>query len=771
MAEAVSGMLDSAKAGKRDVEKKNQEDVLIRILPVLNGGFAIKNVPELTIGCYMISVVLANKASLQDQVLDSLMETVTTTWTEDTFTAGMTCLSVLIQQKRDLGLPSRVIKAIINLNDALTVIKELSPRYPMSKLLLSLVSGCVRNLHKQKKTTRLEFLGELLERSILSEEQTVSALETLLQAADDFYKESEATPEIRRQLSDILERFNESDSLKPMLQEAIRNSGIDVDSLEISLQSVIEMETPRAIEDVEMEDAEPESSSEEFTRALGSVPSQTKEVSYLSGESSNTFDSLSSAFVLAVGSQENQERFKTLSVLRRTTAMKEPLYLSFFVRIFSGAFPVNVKAAALDETTSYFSENTSTQVDIQAILPFLIIALGDASEKVRRKSVALLAVIDNFLSKGKSDDGSGKHEPWGHSSIYGSGDSKSLHWISPRDAYKVAHRVILPGLEEYVLDASQVGIAVENSLRGSSASDSTGIKSTVSELKKPVRLAMFTFLCSHAINCPLYSVKLRLLNILNRVDKVSCVSRTKQLLPLLHIWQNLTEARAEQLCKAEQISLSAVEKEILRVVTPRDKDSVDILLSTVLSTSKPRRPSFVKAVFDRLREIWPFLSAERQVFAADKLLGISLDLSTANEVLAGHCRDFLRAVDLSGNVLVNFIEKIPDSITDMEESAPPPKKRRTSQNDAVAMSMRSSEDLNLVVQKMTFILELVDSSKPENHAQLTEGLFQSLAALHHFKPQVQSEMSYLFSLVLGSLLAIVNNSKVCARLFLRRTRE
>lgn len=771
MAEAISGMLDSAKSGKREVERRNQEDILLRILPVLNDGFAIENVPELTIGCYMISVVLANKASLQDQVLDGLMETVVTTWTEDTLTAGMTCLSVLIQQKGDSSLPSRVIKAIIHLDDALEIIQGLSTRYPMSKLLLSLVSGCVRNLHKQKKSTRLEFVRDLIERGTLDEKQTLAALESLLHGADDVHKESGTALDIRRQLSDIIERFNESDSLKPILQKALQSSGIDVSSLEISLQSVIETKTPLAIEDINMEDAEAESSDGEFTNAIESMPSRTNEVSYLSGESSNTFETLSRAFVLAVGSPKDQDRFKNLPILRRTMGMQEPLYLSFFVRIFSGTFPANVKAAALDETSSYLGGNTSNYVDIQAILPFLVVTLDDTSERVRRKAVALLAVIDRFLSKGKSDDGDGKYKPWGHNSIYGSGEqSKSLHWLSPRDAYKVAHRVLLPGLEEYVLDASQVGITFENSLRGLSASDEGDTKSAVPELKKSLRLAMFTFLCSHAVNCPIYAVKLRILNILNRVDKVSSVSRTKQLLPLLQAWQNLTEIETEQICKTEQISLPATEKQILCIVTPRDKDAVDTLLSTVVSISESRRASFVEAVFHRLREIWASLKDDRQAVAADKLLQISLGLSTGNEDLAGHCRNLLRVVNLSGDVLIDFIQKIPESITGMEESAPPPKRRRTSQNNMVVMSMKSSEDLNLVVQKMTFILELVDGSKPENHPELVKGLFQSLAALHHFKSQVQSEMSYLLSLILGSLLAIVNKSKVRVPLFVQRAK-
>ncbi|KAK2757595.1 snoRNA-binding rRNA-processing protein utp10 [Arachnomyces sp. PD_36] len=763
MAEAISGMLDAARNGKRDVERRNQEDVLLRILPVLNEGFAVKGVPDLTIGCFMISTVLANKASLQDQVMDGLMETVATSWTEDTLSHGISCLSQLMEQKGNLDLPNKVIKSVIHLNDALGIMKKLSERYSMSKLLLGLVSGCLRNLHAQKKPTRLEFVGNLIERGILGEEQTLTALEMFLRAADSLHQESGGTLEIKRQLSDIIERFNESDSLRPILQKAIQSSNIDVASLEITLQSVIEAETPKAIEDVQMEDAQPETPDEEFIRAIESLPSQTNEISYLSEESSHTFSMLSQAFLLAVGSQGNLDRFRDLPILKRSMATRDPLYLSFFVRIFSGSFPANAKAAALDETSSYLSKNADAYGDMQVLLPFLIVTLNDPSEKVRRKAVALLTMVDRLLSKGKSDDGSSKQKPWGHNSIYGSGEqSKLLNWLSPRDAYKVVHRTILPGLEEYILDADQVGIILHNTLRGSSSSDSADMKdakSPGSELKKSLRLALFAFLCSHAINCPVYAVKLRFLGILNRVDRVSSVSRTKQLLPLLQAWENLSERRVAQICGTEGIVLAAAEQQICDIITPKDKEALDSVISTVLSAAGYRRPSFLEAIFHRLREIWPSIKEDRQISTAEKLLQISTDTSAGDEALASYCRDLLRNVDLSGAILVKFIRKIPDSITDIEESAPPPKRRRTSQNDMVAMNMRSPEDMDLIVQKMTFILELVDGSDPENHPELTQGLFQTLAALHHFKSQVQSELSYLLTLVLGSLLAIVNKSK------------
>jgi U3 small nucleolar RNA-associated protein 10 len=81
----------------------------------------------------------------------------------------------------------------------------------------------------------------------------------------------------------------------------------------------------------------------------------------------------------------------------------------------------------------------------------------------------------------------------------------------------------------------------------------------------------------------------------------------------------------------------------------------------------------------------------------------------------------------------------------------------------IAMTTKDEAKLSKLMDNMTFILELVDSSNPEAHPELTEGLFQTLAALHHFKSQIQSGMSYLLSLTLGSLLAIVNRSKDTAK--------
>jgi U3 small nucleolar RNA-associated protein 10 len=103
----------------------------------------MKKVSELIVGCYMICVVLAQKAFLSNEVIDGLMdfkahntledlfrdcnsrlllckdrkanqtrylclmESVVGSWTEDTKISGLICLSVLAQQKPAVAVPSQ----------------------------------------------------------------------------------------------------------------------------------------------------------------------------------------------------------------------------------------------------------------------------------------------------------------------------------------------------------------------------------------------------------------------------------------------------------------------------------------------------------------------------------------------------------------------------------------------------------------------------------------------------------------------------------------
>lgn len=750
--EAVAGMLDAGRAGRRAEEKEKHDDVVLQVLPVISDGLAMKGVSELVIGCYMLCVVLAQKAALQDNVLDSLMEAIAGSWTDETLNSGLICLSVLAQRKPDTNLPKRAFRAILRLENPIQKLSEISGQYKTSNLLLGLVSGCVGDLHRQKDTARLDMLSLMFETQLLGEADVGPAMALVLHAVTTANKDGGIPLQFQTHLAELVQDFSRSETLGPIFQKTIEERSIDVASLEHSLQTVIEaVPTTQAVKDVEMDDADKEEEQEDLTPFLESLQKESLfKDSFLGVQSNPVFDRLVQTFALAVSSQENLDLFTGLPVLGKTTATKSPQYLSFFTRVFSGPFPTGIRASALSIVSSVLS--TSAAVDYQGLVPFLLVALTDSSERIRREATGALLAVGELYAKIKGD---GKDGIWARDSLYGQGkSSKGVQWLSNREAQKLFERALIPGLEEYVLDAAHIGQVLEATLRGTTAD------SGASELKKPLRSSVFNFLCSHIVHMPLFAPKLALLKLVNRIDKAGGTTRTKELEPLLKAWKEMSEQQVQEVCDKERVPVSEMEDQIVSTVTAKEKDAIAILLSTISPYSDSLRPSFANAVFDRMRSIWTNVVEDRRVVAAEKLFDIS---TGTDSPLASGCRDVLRAVELPGAVLLHFLLKIPASVTDIEGLGPAPKRRRTSQNNMVAMTVKDEAKLSQLMEQMTFILELVDGSAPETHPELADGLFQVLAALHHFKTQVQSGMSYLLSLALGSLLAIVNRSKATAK--------
>lgn len=757
--ESIAGMLDIARSGRRETEKQRHEDIIIRVLPFLSNAFTMKKVPELIISCYMISVVLARKALLAEDVIDGLMESVVASWTEETLNSGLVCLSVLAQQKPSTRLPKKVFKTIGRLEDPVEILSEISGQYPSSKLLLGLVSGCLGNLDKQKDPAHLALLSKIFQLPAFQKDGLEQGMTMVLNTASSSDDTRGMSLEIQTQLAELVQEFSRSSALQPAFQKTLSSSSFNIPALEHNLQTIVEAAVPpQSIEDVDMVDVDQDEKIDTITPALSSLSNEPKyPTSFLSKQIIPEFDNLVRVFALAVDSQDKLTQFADLPILGKPVASSTPQFLSFFVRVLSGSYPIGTKVAALNILSSTLV-SAQSGFDPQAILPFLLVVLADPSERIRREGANVLAVLGSSYKNKITSDTTDKS--WGHDDIYGKGkQSTSIPWLASSDVQKVLERALLPGLEEYILDPNHISKAVDATLRGSSLSgDSSAL-----ELKKPLRSALFTFLCSQAINMPVFGPKFALLKLLNNVKKVPNTTRTKELLPLLEKWRSLSQKEVDEICSRERISALEAEQQMVEIVTPKESDAIGIILSNVKPGPVESRPSFVAAGFARMKEVWSKIPIENQSFAAEKLLDISLGLSEDDASLADSCRDVLRNVELSGPTLVNFVKKIPVSLTDMDAIGPAPKRRRTSQNNMVAMTMKDEGELRKLMDKMTFILEVVDSSNPDSHPELADGLFQTLAALHHFKAQIQSGMSYLLSLTLGSLLAIVNQSKASSK--------
>lgn len=753
--EAIATMLDGARSGRREAEKQKHEDILLRILPVLSSAFTIKNVPELLVACYMISVVLAQKASLSNEVIGGLMESVVGSWSEETKGSGLICLSVLAQHKPVVTIPKKVFKGILRLQNPLSQLAEVATQYQIFNLLLGIIAGCLTDLDKPDNV-RLSLLASIFERQLLGQNEIGKAMCLVLEAASNPDETRGVSMDAQTQLAELVQGFNRSETLQPIFQKVLKESSFNIPALEHNLQTIIEapIATP-LLEDVEMADAVERPEVDAFTPALESLVKQPLfPDSFLSKQSIIEFDNLVRVFALAIDSENNLEQFTNLPILGKSQATKSPQFLTFFIRVVTGPYPIGTKISALNIVSSVLSSAPS-EFDPQALLPFLLVALSDPSERIRRETAGVLAIIGSLY---KSSSASDTSKPWASDTIYGKGkQSMGVAWLSSKDSQKFLERALLPGLEESILDSNHVHRAVEATLRGNPIPEGSGI----SELKKAHRLNLYTFLCSHVANMPIFSPKTSLLKLINSVEKVSTATLTGELSPMLEDWRRLSDKEVKDICGKERIDPLETEALIAAVVTPKVPDALDILLSNA-SSGDSLRPAFVAACFTQIKNIWSKVAEERQLVSSEKLLEISLGISNNNS-LVNNCRNVLRTIELPGAVLQQFVQKIPVSITDVESIGPAPKRRRTSQNNMIAMTVKDEAELTKLMDKMTFILEIVDSSSPEAHPELVDGLFQTLASLHHFKSQIQSGMSYLLSLTLGSLLAIVNQSKGSAK--------
>jgi len=766
MTEAVAGMLDNTRSGRGSKQRQNQQDVLLHILPLLNEALAIKKVPDLRVGCYMLMTVLASKSSVGDTVLVKMMEAVTAGWTHDTRRHALICLSIMAQERELTKLPKPVFKAIMSIDDVADELLTLNLQCKVDKLTLGLMLGCIRQLGRTQDSQGLRFVKKMLDCSILDESQMSTAIEEILRSAKDFDISLSNGRELQSQLADLLARLTDSKTISGTTEKVIKSSGVDIEDLEARLQIVLSAPHRAAVEpakDDNISDPPFKPKDENFETAIASIPTRTAyEVSFLSHSKSYVFSSLSHAFIISAMSVSHLKTFTELPVLRKGLALNEPLYLTFFVRMWCGQYPVLARTAALQVVSEYFSTTDKSMVDVQALLPYILVALADSSTKVRRAASELLLQLGR-LYKTLLQKESQEIKIWGAEDIYGQGEEvKSINWLSVKETAKIIEKVLLPGLEEFVLDSEHISRSLEYALGGTTPTRLPGSKAPSVEIKTALRVTFFTFLGSHIVTTPFYTVKLRLLRFLERGEKVGTSSRMKVLLPLLHSWVSTDDVVLDESCRTERIDREEMDRAIVAIVVPSDRNGVHTLQSIMKGEARTTSPSVIKAATERISTIWPRMKVDMQLACVETLLALSLTSSPnpAFHHIQSLATDTLRSIQLPTNILVTMTENLPTVAAITGDKPRPTKRRRMSNSHTATVILHGSEELTAALRKMTFVLELVESSQPEKHPQLLPILFRILGELPLLKSQIDSELAYLQNLVLGSLLALVSSFKV-----------
>ncbi|KAI1842646.1 hypothetical protein JX266_011108 [Neoarthrinium moseri] len=758
MIEAVNGMLDKMRSGRRSIQRSNDQTLLHQIGPVLSEALVMKKVPSLQIASYMVIVAFVSKGNLDDGTITALMEQLVAGWTTETLRPGLVCLSILAQYRSPKQMSRKITKALLNVSGLPEMLDEISKEHRIEKLSNGFCLALIDRLVKKGDTAGLQFIESIVPKKTLSDQQLSVVFKSLMLAAHKLDDSVDENGHGRQALAATIIRLSQTTGdAGQVFAKAISDTEIDIEALEMRLDAKIR---PKAIAneaqegtgqddvdgDVPMAEEDFETAFERINQHATAIPT-----SCLLPSPPDVFTDLCSLYLSAVPDRGNLATFQRAAAVQRGDAPKNVFFFTFLIRIWCGPYPTLARLSAIDMAKERLKNNDCESVDFQSLIPYCIAALSDPAKKVRRSAADLLTVLDS-LAVGTSK----ASMRWGSQDLYeGTEPTPSLEESSNR---KLVHNILMPSLEECVLNADHVHAVIQTSL-GSSGSRSSldgSEKDKKSHVSHSTRLAILTFLSGHAVQTSLLAVKLRLLRPLNQIKGVSGTTRTTLLLPLLQWWVSLPAKSAQNLCSEQNVDESVFDTAAVETVVPSDSQGLEFLLESVQQPSISARENLLHNMFSRIGKMWPSMKTEARNVVAEKLLHMAReDLNGERSLIASEAADLLRHVELTTEILLAFLDSLQNTAK-MATETPPNKRRRTSASES-SRGIRSESDHGLThaLRQVTFVLQLVEGSDPVQHPHLLNALFNTLSELQHFRTLLGSDLGYLQNLVLRSLLAMV----------------
>ncbi|KAI1335753.1 armadillo-type protein [Xylariaceae sp. FL0016] len=756
MTEAVNGMLDRMRSGRRSVQQSNDQALLHQIGPFISQALVMSQAPGLQIASYMVISVFVSKGDLDDAAISALMEQLASGWTIESLRPGLVCLSILAQYRSAKQMSGKVTRALLKIQNLSEILVEIGKEHEIGRLANGLCLALIDRIYKKGDTKGLPIIESFLLTSVLNEQQTAVIFKSLLLAAYKIDDKVDQDGQVRKSLASAIIRLSQEESdVKGVLLRAIEHTEVDLDDLEMRLDTQIRPRTlPTSTgEDVEMKEdqvsTEPIESFEAALQRINGIKIKSTS-SCLRSDCSDMFTDLCSVFLSSLTDAEKVTNFDKVSPLQRDQAPSRPFYLTFLTRIWCGPYPTLARVRALEMAKDRLKRDDCIGVDFQALLPYSIAALNDPSKKVRRAAADVVIV----LGKASPETKDTPQTRWG-GNLYD--NSQTLEWMVADVAKKLLYSILVPSLEECVLNAGYVVEVIQSALNSSSQTSMDGAgKEKKGHLSHGVRRSVLVFLTSHTVLSPLLILKLRLLSSLNQVKGVSGTSRTQLLLPLLEQWSALFADQARHLCAQENIDELEFDKSCVQVVLPNEKGGLEFMLQILQTKQLLSRHGLLRAIFARFQDIWPSMKSETRHVVANQMLQFSeKDWTDSRDAVSSEAVDLLRNVDLSTDTLLLFLESL-EPTTKMVTEPPPGKRRRTSSSETHrGIGTQPTSEVSSTLKQVTFVLQLVEGSNPENHPELLNALFSTLSELQHFRVLVGSELGYLQNLVLRSLLAMI----------------
>ncbi|XPS98764.1 snoRNA-binding rRNA-processing protein utp10 [Ascochyta lentis] len=731
--QAIHGIFNTGTSGRRDMQAQKTEDVLLRVIPVLNSSMRLSNGPEVVVACYLIVHALVTNAQLGDKVLDSLMEAMVLAHDADSLSQCMLVLAAVADQRSSAQIPNPVAKRLLRIPQLSAALATASAQCSVGRLALgcalAALSGASRSDEKRATFT------DMVDSQLLTPSQTQIVLSTLLRTLQDSAPGSEE----HGQLLELAAKLAEDKTLASKLHMTANEQDMDLESLGLSIDQTADPVQAVSFEsdDEEMLDADEDSSASTI-----SIPSfQTS--SFLASTASAEYSAVAAAFEQAVSSNQ-ATRFLASPELQQKDVDKSSAHLTFLARTWSTSRSAPARVAALRAAASTIKRAAAT-ADFQNVIPYLLHALCDSSSLVRRSAAACVAALSK-RSTSKTP------KVWG-SDLYGKASGK-ISELKADDVATLLTSILAPVLEECVMDSKFIIPGVRDVLEGSQSAKSK------QNVKAPTRTSILAFLSSHVAATPLLKVRINILPIFNFLGKSSATVRNDAIIPLVNQWCALAASDVTTKCTDEQVQVEDADRGHLNALMAKEAKSAQLLGDIISGSLNKERVALVAAAFDQINAFWPSIKSDSRLALAQSMLDLSLKESSEpfDQLCRERALETLRNVKLDSLTLITFLDSVPSALQ-MPEGPPTKKRRRTSRNEMARVEVSSSDELQRLLRRLTLVLELIEGSNPGQHPALFRNLFNVFGDLQPLKQQSGSELVYLQSMILGALTPIVNTLK------------
>ncbi|KAF8439525.1 armadillo-type protein [Terfezia claveryi] len=747
--------------------RKNPEDIIIKIMPTLIQGLKAWKNAEFQIGCYMIITVLVAKLPLDEKLIDSLMAGVIDGWSKASVSPALACVALLAQERSSRKpLPLEVVKGLSKVEGLGQMLVEMGSKYRVDELAAGLVIGILSH----KRAFGVEKI-RLVERILLEVNMPYvrrkDVLIKLIQAATKADFEGE---DVRIEVAEFFVRLAEGSKTQQatkILHSLLQSEGLDIETLELSLQTVIKPVLTAIEAPVGIAPAVTASKGlkELFQELISSLPNDTTETSFLAPSSSPLLPVLSQTFLQAssLASDVGMDKLFGLSLFSKRPA-NEAFTLTFLVKIWaSSTYPVLSRAAALSQANKIIATSTAANVkiDYQALLPYVLIALADQSKKVRAEAANLLISLNACLKLVESlrkKDKSSPTQMWAFETLFGKDTKQTgdVKWMETAEARKLIVGLgIVDTLEEAVVDGDVIYRTMAHGL----GRDGEGLKNSL-------KGAAMAFLASHAIATPDLSMKLQLLKLVNAVVS-GTAAKAKPAVTIIRDWLSVEDyiVNRTERCAQDKVDIVEMEKEIVYSVGKFDKGEGVELLVNIIKGEYGVHPNKIggmrKVSCARLREIWSALKGEVKAIASQRLLDVSTE-SEENEVdISGEAMDVLRNVNIPMEVFEQWLQ---ESLVALKGWTAKLGRGPAADNDTPAAkrakASSSAYPVGLRINRLTMALELLESRiVGEKDVGLLKLGFGVLGEVMNVAGEIGIGVGYLLQLILGILSSIVNYIK------------